>query len=731
MTNHIGFKCRECGSIMIDYDGLNIKCPKCGNFFYKKDEEREKFLISRGWERCPICGRVGLRQRYGGFTCLLCAAKYSPEKEGLIALKSTKNIRNKEPITIKLLAVFLISIIIFSSMEMVEGATTTEKRIEFNPPMIFDEVAIKTNIANETPPTTISEWQSDLDESLPNGTYYGTYQTGSKFEFDYTPIFDTDEKYYSYVLISSHFNWSSQILMYGTSRWWLRLPVSASSIEATHGIVIGIFKGFNNASRCYLLENWTGKYFMRPSIDGYSPQDWIYYMTYNKTEDWGKPANALYWGTGSIVNDRVYLEINSILEPNIDYIISLAFSLPDNGRLSTYWTTTESPSGKRTHIEIAEISTTGAGGSRENIKEANSTIDLNLDLDWSFVFVEGIGYNGMFGRTISILEDSYLEIYPFFNTSRIGSQYMSFMLPFWSNEYANITPYIKNARKAVGDLNRTWKFDNGLDNFSPTMWHKYKDFILFSSNDTLNMSSFYDGDRWNVLVYFKFHESCNMTLLCYKRDRPIVKWNQINETAPANTSWDYWTRNNYWRNGTSTKLYYEIYMSARGTTGQWALYNGTYSGKPFYTQYFPNLIFLTSTHISLLTEDSYENITVSMEDAYYSRVNDWWGEHWFGSALQLQFRNKVEDLQELRGEIIDFLYDMWEGMQVLGKWIYLRLLEFKDFILEFGGDVMDALVEFINTGAYLVGPFLFIVLTAIGIRGFSFLRLNLRRRKKT
>lgn len=60
---------------MKNFDDLNFECCKCGSVLYRDSPTREQYLISRGHQTCPVCGRVAVRQN-GGWGCLHCLAKY-------------------------------------------------------------------------------------------------------------------------------------------------------------------------------------------------------------------------------------------------------------------------------------------------------------------------------------------------------------------------------------------------------------------------------------------------------------------------------------------------------------------------------------------------------------------------------------------------------------------------------------------------------------------------------
>ncbi len=602
---------------------------------------------------------------------------------------------------------------------------------------------------------------------MPNGTYWGTLMPGARFENDYERVWDPDSPTlwydledgfynglstgglggrFSYILVASHFRWTSSVLLSGCSSWWVRLPVSPQSIERMHGLVVGIFRDETNASSAYLLDDYSTNYtWMRPAIDGRAPDDYVY-VGFNRSS-YGRPVYApggddevaeINTGSGVIAGDRVYLHVNSILRPDTDYVISLAFRLPDTGPgLATFWAASESPCGNWSHIELAEFELEGDEGAYYETYDVdelgNTSMDVPMDLDWSFVFVEGVGAGGLFGKTVRVDSNATLTLYPFFNTSRSGHQHMSFMWPYISDMNLTIEPEIHQAcgrprGAGPGFSHHVWAFESMEYEFDPDVSYNYSDFVLFSSSEALRWGTsgyeFRDDDRWNVRVDLNLLGSgggrnltrdYEFTMLCYERVRSPVMWSTVNESDAWNTSRLPWARAHLDRPDSSTYFHYEVWMSGRGTDGQWAMRNGTVSGMPVFTYHFPQIIFIDALSLRITSRMGAEWIEVSQQDGYYSQIQDWWGEHYFGEAVRTKFYEPPQRLGPV-GWISNKLSDLWDSMAGWGEWMYANLVQFVGQIITFAQEVLDAITGIVWVLRQLVAPVTFMGIVAIGAR---------------
>lgn len=770
---------------MHNFDDLNFYCERCGRIRYRNAPGRENFLIARGIPRCPVCGNVSV-QNNGGWVCLACRAKYTGSQAVGWKIKPVDDIgrvleinfphrwhppyheREHPPVALAICTILLCVALLVSTAEFTWGAKAELYDVDFRSDPLLESVAQPQNLGNDTPlMTTISEWERDFGPGMINGTYWGTYFTGSKFEHFFSPvwyedvtvidqiepnwtdIYNIDYGRYSYMLVSAHFNWSRQILMNGASEWWVRLPISPQSIECAHGLVMGIFNGLStNASDVYLSTDFiTNNTLMRPAIRGYMPQDYILYgfnfsmrgePVYDP--DALSPRHDFQTGIGIIGDDRIYLKVNSILKPNTDYIIALTWRMPKNfaqDKLFTYWSGMEELTDNRTHMVFSEFELDSQGSSVYDCwsmsEVGNISLDREMAMDWSFIFTEGIGADGLFGHKMTFYSNATLTTYPFFNTSRTGHQHMSFMLPFISNANVTVEPEVHQGvgtPRGYGPAfpHHVWGFNSSTEyEFDPSIWYNYTDFILFSTTENLTFGTggykFTNDDRWNVRVDYNFvgHGAglnntrfYNLTLLCYERAKPAMLWSSVDENAstPWNTSYFPWARAHLVGRDSTEYFCYEIWQSGRGTDGAWAMRVGTISGNPVYTFHFPQIIFINPMEFNLTCEGAREVIRISQRDGYYGQVQDWWGEHYYGEVIKYKFYNPMAKFQNVGGTITDRLSDMLDRMRMLGEWAYTIAVEFVGQLIKFVTEAVDAIVSIIMQVRYIVAPMIFMAIVA-------------------
>ena len=797
---------------MKDYDGVNFQCPECNFLRYKNDYQRERWLEKHGAKRCPVCLQIALQpgmlpNNGNGHVCMKCKHEYEHDEDSgrydiyplSRLLRPDRNFNGS--LTLKLGAVFWIFMIYLAGCAMIVKADVEALEVEFESDPFFGDYNDPVNIDNMTDADTVlGEWERDLGEETPNGTYYGPLLPPSYFEHNIQPAWVKNNSVsnfdgrYTFVLVSGHFNLSEQKIMAGASEWWLRTPINPESIEAYYGLTLSIFKDVDNASKVRLYGNYSSDFSKqgqkpRATFNGYAPDVIAEYGTTSSAKRSGEPmTNWKFQNDMRVANGRLYIQVSAVLEPSVDYVLSLGFRLPREGTLGTYWTTSESPAGKWTAIDIAEMFMNPAVGATAYIEMLDSYLmEQPMDLDWSFIFVEGIGMGGLFGKKLSIPENNTLALYPFFNTSMSGDQYMSFMLPFISNQSVNVTPQVYNA-----DYTYPWNFSSGDSWFTPEMeyviglsenasagsktirvnstehlWEgmycrvidddhsevnfitamngrtitlyydlyfdkdieknarlwcmipmgwEYTDFVLFSTNDTVDWTTFTDNDRWNVELEFLFNEPITLTLLCYVDDRPQYLWTEIglNNTTRS----PYYHPFTFGRAGDITqtyRLHYNVWISGRGTDGQWVMRNGTASGDWTYTHYFPRRIHLSSAQWEFMNENETETF-----NSYWDVALHYWDKGigyyryalWYGmKATMMTLWNGATTFG---GYITDGLSQIWEGFKRFGNWIVTRLVEFVGQIWNFISDAIDTIAGFWDLFKYLVAPMISMVIIGVG-----------------
>lgn len=761
----------KCGRMMKNFDGVNFGCS-CGRYLYRNDPDREMWLVEHGSKTCLVCGRVALEpgmmpDNGNGYICIHCCAEYEhdestgridlyplssrlkpkPDHKGKFTIKRQLKPDHQNHFILKVSTVFFLILMVYlAGCAVIVKAEAEAIDVYFKADPMFKDINDPINLADMTrEDTVIGEWERDLGDEMPNGTYYGAFLPPGQFEFNLKPSWFENgtipgkEGRFSYVMLASHFNLSAQKIMAGASEWWMRVPVHPDSIEVRYGLTLSIFKNVDNASDVELYgDYYTRQFGPRVHYNDYRPDEISAWGWGSESADAGKPGSGFTFYRGVMMNGRLYLRVNAVLEPSVDYVLALSFRLPRDGTLKTFFSTSDDIAGRWSVIDYMEVQQHHSESNGSSLIEEidSAKIEFPLDLDWSFIFTEGIGMGGLFGKTLTIEKNQSLVIFPFFNTSRSGEQYMSFNLPFISSETAYVQPSVWQGsggfpgcgwhvwRFALPDLN--YYFDPvQLANASLKQVYNYTDFILFSTNETLHWTYFEDDDRWNVRVEFFFNETINLTLLCYQEDRPRVKWSVMNGDSQWNSSINPFMIPFIYDVGTGVAteiMSYKVWLSARGTGGQWVMRNGTASGRTTYTYYFPNWIYLSSAYWEVNNETDAERVINVLGTALGFMRDTILGEDAASKTPQGlllgAFRNAImlvwNGLTEFGGWVMDGLSRVWDAIKRFGNFILTKIIEFVGKIWNFIGDIVDTIAGFWQTLKFLVAPIMLIAIIVGG-----------------
>ena len=716
-----------------------------------------------------------------------------------------------------IVAFAFIALVIMQSWTVV--AETEAVKVEFKADPMFENINVPINIDNATiEDTVIGEWQRDLGDDMPNGTYFGSLLPPALFKNNAVASWWTDDPWaehgqFTFVTISAHFNLTAQQIMAGASEWWVRAPFDPVSIEATAGMVLAIFPDQTNTSAVTLYDGWnnggTGRLYEntapRPTIDGLVPDVYVPVWPLGDFE-WLDAVGLSFTEFDNhdmfrMENNHLYIRVDAVIMPSRDYIITFAFRLPPDESLYTYWSTAENPTGGTSIVSFYEMEIADNG----NVTRLDKSImNFSMDLDISFLFVEGVGYGGLFGKKVEVRQGTTLVVYPFLNTSRSGDQYPSFCLPFITDEPLGIHPQIhQGSGSSPGDALHTWHFNaaggegswytywfnpsalittdlaekaekgnmsvvvddpTGLyvgmyivvtDDDSPNqadiiqaidgdeiflsqplswpmelsenadltgyadVYYDYNDFMLFSSNRTLDWATFDDDDRWNVAVYFTFNNTANITLLCSKQDRPAVNWSELNNRWNSSlTPWGRPSIGDPWyapeSRHASAWMAYDVWVSARGTDGQWAQVATDSDGMVSYNYHFPNRIELSSGTWYLYNES---NEKVLLWQELWELAQENYAAGHFLTALKYGFMTLVAYLIEgglaVYGYIKDGLNAAMKVVQQWGSLIVTRLVEFAGWIYNVVQNAIDTIAGWWSAFKYLIAPMVMILFIGI------------------
>lgn len=734
----------------------------------------KKPIRNDGHRDCPVCGnQVDFIQSEGRMTdhyeCTYCVGKierrlnHKPFLAERLERSRSDRILPGHMFVVTVLVCLVLLISTCAMAIMAIAATETEIQIDLRPDPAFSDIMNRQELGNGSIPTsTIDHWQNDLGGDFPNGTYYGTLFEGSAFEvtkfrpywYPYDQTASTGR--FSFAMLSGHFNFTARTIMSGASEWWLKVPILASSVEVSAGIYLAIFEGASDLDQIQFDEQPYGnKYFhIRPSWNGHVPDDFVFYYFPDWVDHRGDPAFD-HSGAGDLYvnNDHVYLRVHSILRPETDYVISIAFRLPEEGSLTTLWTGAESPAGRETRICWADylITDIDSNDTYAFNMTGQEIVDIDMDLDWSFIFTEGVGDGGLFGFRFEVVNGTTLYTYPFLNTTvdpaKDGLIHPSFMLPWVSDDEFEINFYVSNMldEGKIGPQDfHHWQFEPDGDNptsqtftWWPDINYTYRDFALFSVNWTLDFDNidypFTDEDRYNVRLGYTFLNSGNLTLLCYDIDRPTIDWSDIEPWHDNSTTWP-WARpfifdsSDY---GVFT-LNYGIFNSAYGTEGEWAqVQQNTTTGRKIFTYHFPNRIDLSPMEWTIKQKDSED--AMSPAEVAWQESYELWGKGHKFRAIAQAFKATAMTIWEGGTRIVAFIHDgisdLWEGMKALGEWLWTSMVSLYETIVSFFEDLVDILVDMWDVVKYLVSPLILMAIygAAIGtMKNFLRDRVDLR-----
>ena len=687
--------------------------------------------------------------------------------------------------------------------------------------------------------TVIDQWREDLGGDMPNGTYYGPLLSPSMFghlgRSSWFPSNDdADEGQFTYLIFAAHFNLTEQQIMSGSSEFWVRAPFGPNAVDAGFGLVLGIFKDQTDPTDVTLPDAFTSPksgryqeiYAPRPTIDGAIPDMMLTYSWMDEsTEDVLAPGSPITDGDpffqSVITNDRLYLKVNAVIEPSRDYVLAFTFRWAREQQLFSYWATAEAPTDNSSVLTTCEVKIVD----EDFTLIGNETMEVGLDMDWSFVFSQGVGAGGMFGKKIQVDKGSSLYLFPYLNVSLTGTQYPSFVMPFISEDEVEIHPSIYNAHGitlATGGGWHTWEFTpaggegaslttffwpytdfdedftattepgqsmveiadttglyddlrvivdddnspaeihfiNGIDHGNqevylvdaldrymsvaenahltaqlPTFW-MYRDFIAFSSNRSLDWTEFEAESMWNVMVVLEFNNTANITLLCHTDNRPPAQWDDL-EDGHYNTSLYPYARPQFYNpERPGEVMAYDVWMSARGTDGEWAQVSTGSDGNRVYTHYFPQTIQLSRAEWRLAddTEAVMEFLSLAGKEIqeampWIGDAVDAWNSGDYFKAIQMALKGSIMTIYDGIGSAIGWIYDrlsdVWGELKAFGEWVYTRLAEAVGKIVNFITDAIDTIASFWNAFKYIIAPS--VMIFVIGVVSMALNQINPRR----
>jgi len=362
-------------------------------------------------------------------------------------------------------------------------------------------------------------------------------------------------------------NFTNRVIMSGATEFWMKIPIIPSCInfeELTPTISIIPLNNDIDKDKLWLVGKPTITYSPIPSYTNWSAygtdEQWTYptdagrilpiytngeysnlRLQYNgQQSSISQSVNKKY-----MINNSLYTKIYGTIEPNTNYIVSFSFILNKNEKpkillteenlyhTSIYENETnpirqsffqisdiefsnqnlyyydsgigESIFGSLYNRPILEVSTDWMGNLLpSSVNPINDTLEIPVDMSFSFIFKSGRGNYGMYGQSFNMKAGQSLVIYK--NITPTTDKYISIMIPFVSEKTAKINAMvefsnyqsaginaIQNRFELQGELFYNYaNFVNGSIISSPKFGYKspyywqseepqeYTDFILFT-----------------------------------------------------------------------------------------------------------------------------------------------------------------------------------------------------------------------------------------------------------
>ena len=372
--------------------------------------------------------------------------------------------------------------------------------------------------------TWIKDYQSAGLE-MPEGSYVGSFFTEGLLEFDYTPEqYDSWGGQHSFLMVANNFKFTYEEIMSGSTKWTIKIPVLADSIlpqsfppllddydfgedwNDSQDYMVDMLKGYppkfgiwettgintnvtfrkNGTELIRFIDNellWTttpihlsdNGNFLEPDAfcNVYMPpgdvgsdyyfhldEDNNFYLTDDYHNDNGMQG---FISNTRVINNRIYIEMNYPVKPEINYTMAFMCRLKDNPKI---YFTEESIGGlDYTTVKIVELNEpegyaepTTSGDPRDFLnvydheyidgdpnegwmlefeyEEYNRS--LPMDSGWNIIFEEGYG-NGLFGVEKEVRPGDILQFRPYVEETEDNEslKHVSVMLPFICDETIN------------------------------------------------------------------------------------------------------------------------------------------------------------------------------------------------------------------------------------------------------------------------------------------------------
>lgn len=369
----------------------------------------------------------------------------------------------------------------------------------------------QTNAFNMTEPD-LTKWTTNLDSWAieANGTYSGAVLPESTFELDFKPSRVTDTT--AYISIGTAVNFSSSVLLSGTTEWWVRLPFIGDHYAQ---VFLTIWE-----------DSGVAPTILTPSLT-LDAGSRLYQIPIDTEYEWATPYTYPYIGghtfNGTLdsffEDDRWYVRVHQFLYPDTTYYFVCTAVIVGWGTFAT----DESPQialTEENHSRADNKTQLVYGETYPDNSSLFQTENLTgVEAGWSFVFEQGHGA-GVTGVRLDPVETERIYFNATMNETATGRN-ISLMIPVVNRELERVFYRISiKAYNATRIQQDWWSPVNGstvsvynspilnftewillTPEYSPGNNSTYYEFSIFILNTTLLRFFAFDGGSDGFILF--------------------------------------------------------------------------------------------------------------------------------------------------------------------------------------------------------------------------------------
>lgn len=394
------------------------------------------------------------------------------------------------------------------------------------------------------------------------------FDDSSDYIETFTSYFPIAEKR-SIVSLAMNVTFTNRMILSGATDFWTKIPIKSSCINFEElRPTLSIFKltSAYDSSKLWLDGGYAIVYEPYPkrtvfdasgnisvidTDEGEIRQEYSHTSMLRSSYD-GNEAQIIQYITDEyVVNGNLYCNVRGTIEPNVEYLF--VFSAILSSKPTVYLTEEDICSNTRastiqvTDIDFPSVSkytkyesgieTTGfhnfvyVESEPSGTEFVNETMELPVDLGFSFVFKNGRGDWGMFGHKYHFEENEGFKFYKELEKPTTD-KFISVMIPFISNDWIDVeitvkllpTFFISNKFEPRGVLGRNITsyryFNESSREFGYTYtnnWHSsdmtYTDYILFTVPYKIDASAINQNYPLWVEVFVTFNRPADVTFM--------------------------------------------------------------------------------------------------------------------------------------------------------------------------------------------------------------------------